>query len=624
MDDDHAAVWDDVPSSSTTRLYFEPQSATERPAEVEEKEVETEPPRSIDTSLPISVDYHTGGGFGTTPELPNSFPPPQSDYSSLPLRQPSPIPPSPFASLIPSSPFATPISLDNPLSSSRASDHDDFYSSMSGLRVSEKNDIRASTDNASIIPIPPSETGTIRSLDDDAEERAHALAPHGTSNNAWNMEPPSVTSGSSSGAFYDPLHAVPEPVMHTHGYSQKKEQAKKEERREESVEDETSVMTEYDFEVIVSEPQKIGDPLSAHVAYKVKTRTNAPTYRNQEFAVTRRYRDFLWLYNQLTTRYSGIIVPPVPEKHAIGRFQDDFVESRRFALEKCIRKIVAHPLLQVDDDLRMFLESESFAVDKRKEESSKGGFMAAFNTAISTAAAITTSRIENDQIFEGRRDQIDAMDGQLRSMLKALESLSKYRKDLGSATFEFGESLIGLASVEVNKPVSSNLLVLGGIQKKVKDIHDKQAKQDMYHIISVVDEHVRIINSVKLAFNSRLRAYQAWQTSESTYIRKKEALDRIKTTAKVRSDKIAIGSVEVEELEKQVIQNKKTFEDVTLLLRAELERYEKEKVVDFTIAIQGFLRSLIETQKEIIALWQSYHADIGGNREAPMLGGGGY
>ncbi|RUP35203.1 hypothetical protein BC936DRAFT_138511 [Jimgerdemannia flammicorona] len=108
------------------------------------------------------------------------------------------------------------------------------------------------------------------------------------------------------------------------------------------------------FEISVGEPLKIGDITSAHIVYKVRTKvrytdrllylvhlgqfvmvayvnyssahvhqthhqTNSPAYKSPEFTVTRRYRDFLWLYNQLTNGNPGVVVPPVPEKHALGR-----------------------------------------------------------------------------------------------------------------------------------------------------------------------------------------------------------------------------------------------------------------------------------------------------------------
>jgi sorting nexin-1/2 len=84
--------------------------------------------------------------------------------------------------------------------------------------------------------------------------------------------------------------------------------------------------------------------------------------------VSRRFRDFLWLYNQLHSNNPGIIVPPPPEKQAVGRFNADFVESRRQALERMLNKITAHPTLQHDGDLKLFLESEAFNVDIRHKE----------------------------------------------------------------------------------------------------------------------------------------------------------------------------------------------------------------------------------------------------------------
>ena len=63
-----------------------------------------------------------------------------------------------------------------------------------------------------------------------------------------------------------------------------------------------------------------------------------------EFEVARRYRDFLWLFNQLHTNNPGVVVPPPPEKQAVGRFDTEFVESRRAALERMLNKTAAHPI----------------------------------------------------------------------------------------------------------------------------------------------------------------------------------------------------------------------------------------------------------------------------------------
>jgi sorting nexin-1/2 len=122
------------------------------------------------------------------------------------------------------------------------------------------------------------------------------------------------------------------------------------------------------FSIYVGDPHKVGDLTSSHTEYSVTTKTTSKGYRNPEFTVSRRYRDFLWLYTQLHNNSPGIIIPPPPEKQSLGRFEADFVESRRAALERMLNKIAAHPILQHDSDLKLFLESDAFNVDIKNKE----------------------------------------------------------------------------------------------------------------------------------------------------------------------------------------------------------------------------------------------------------------
>ncbi len=103
----------------------------------------------------------------------------------------------------------------------------------------------------------------------------------------------------------------------------------------------------------------LDDPPSDHPL----TQTTHPAFKKDSFSVLRRYSDFLWLYETLVANNPGTIVPPVPEKATLGRFEGTFVESRRLALNKCMQKIANHPRLANDPDFRCFLESDTFALD---------------------------------------------------------------------------------------------------------------------------------------------------------------------------------------------------------------------------------------------------------------------
>lgn len=115
--------------------------------------------------------------------------------------------------------------------------------------------------------------------------------------------------------------------------------------------------------ITVSDPQKVGSDVtgSSHTVYTVKSISSAQG--SQPRQVLRRFSDFLWLYDTLCANNPGCIVPPPPEKHAIGRFSGDFVEQRRKGLQVFLGKVAAHPMLWNDHDFAMFLTSDTFVLD---------------------------------------------------------------------------------------------------------------------------------------------------------------------------------------------------------------------------------------------------------------------
>lgn len=52
------------------------------------------------------------------------------------------------------------------------------------------------------------------------------------------------------------------------------------------------------------------------------------------------------------------------------------------------------------------------------------------------------------------------------------------------------------------------------------------------------------------------------------------------------------------------------FANVSIRLRQELQRFDREKVVDLTASLHAFLESLLVTQKEIVVTWESYFTEL--------------
>ncbi|KAJ5949530.1 hypothetical protein N7454_001114 [Penicillium verhagenii] len=362
------------------------------------------------------------------------------------------------------------------------------------------------------------------------------------------------------------------------------------------------------FDISVGDPHKVGDLTSSHIVYQIRTKTSSKAYRQPEFAVSRRYRDFLWLYNSMHNNNPGVVVAPPPEKQAVGRFDTNFVESRRAALERMLNKIAGHPILQHDGDLKIFLESDAFNVDVKNKENrepdlgqSKGMF-GSFGLSVGGGNKF----VEHDDWFHDRKIYLDALENQLKALMKSMDTVVAQRKGLAESAGDFSTSLHALSAVELSPALSSPLDGLSDLQYRIRELYERQAQQDVLTLGITIDEYIRLIGSVKMAFGQRQKAFHSWHSAESDLQKRKNTQEKILRQGKTQQDRLNQVNADVADAERKVHQTRLLFEDMGRLMRNELQRFEKEKVEDFKSGVETFLESAVEAQKELIELWETF------------------
>ncbi|KAJ5814878.1 Vps5 C-terminal [Penicillium riverlandense] len=371
------------------------------------------------------------------------------------------------------------------------------------------------------------------------------------------------------------------------------------------------------FDINVGDPHKVGDLTSSHTVYQVRTKTTSKAYRVPEFAVSRRYRDFLWLYNSLHNSNPGVVVAPPPEKQAVGRFDTNFVESRRAALERMLNKIAAHPILQHDADLKIFLESEAFTADVKNKENREPdigqskGMLSSFGISVGGGGKF----VEHDDWFHDRKIYLDALENQLKGLLKAIDTVVAQRKGLADAAGDFSGSLHALAAVELSPALSTPLDGLSELQLRIRELYERQAQQDVLTLGITIDEYIRLIGSVKMAFSQRQKAFHSWHAAESDLQKRKHTQDKLLRQGKSQQDRLNQVNADVADAERKVHQTRLLFEDMGRLMRNELQRFEKEKVEDFKSGVETFLESAVEAQKELIELWETFLLQLDAGEE---------
>ncbi|XP_068178045.1 sorting nexin-1-like [Antennarius striatus] len=372
----------------------------------------------------------------------------------------------------------------------------------------------------------------------------------------------------------------------------------------------------FDLDVAVTNPEKVGDGMNAYVAYKVSTRTSLLMFRSRVFSVRRRYSDFLGLFEKLSVKQSlqGCIVPPPPEKSVVGMTKvkvgmDDpssveFVERRRAALERYLQRVVSHPSLIQDPDVREFLEREDLPRAVSTQTLSGAGFLKMINKASDAVNKMTIKMNESDTWFEDKFQEVESEEQQLRRLHALVDTLVNHRKELCGNTAVFAKSMAMLGNSEDNTALSRALSQLAEVEDKMEQLHQEQAASDFFIFEELLADYIRLLGAVRGCFDQRMRAWQRWQEAQSTLQKKREAEAKLLWANK--PEKLQQAKEDISEWEARVTQYERDFDRVGMTVRKEVLRFEKEKAKDFKSQIVKYLEAMLQSQQRLIKFWEAF------------------
>ncbi|XP_056137126.1 sorting nexin-1a [Lampris incognitus] len=390
----------------------------------------------------------------------------------------------------------------------------------------------------------------------------------------------------------------------------KPQSASLEELEEEEQED------KFDINISITNPEKIGDGMNAYMAYRVSTQTTLPMFRTKAFTVRRRFSDFLGLYEKLSEKHSanGFIIPPPPEKSILGMTKvkvgkedpssAEFVERRRAALERYLQRVVCHPSLLQDPDVREFLERDELPRAVNTQAFSGAGFLKMINKATDAVSKMTIKMNESDVWFEEKLQEVESADQMFRKLHALVESLVGHRKELSLNTASFAKSTAMLGSAEDNTALSRALSQLAEVEDKMEQLHQEQASNDSFTLAELLADYIRLLSAVRGAFDQRMRAWQRWQDGQAMLQKKRESEAKLLWANK--PDKLQLVKEEISEWEAKVTQYERDFDRVSATVRKEVLRFEKEKARDFQKQIIKYLEALLRSQQQLMKYWEAF------------------
>ncbi|PVD35887.1 hypothetical protein C0Q70_02856 [Pomacea canaliculata] len=386
------------------------------------------------------------------------------------------------------------------------------------------------------------------------------------------------------------------------------------------------------MEITVSEPEKRTvasmKMQDTFIVYLVETRVTDPQMRGYGEGATsvwRRYSEFELLRNYLDITFPTVVVPPLPEKKAsyawqnasTDKFDPDFVERRRAALEIFLLRVAAHPKLCQDKIFTGFLKEENgwketvYATDfQSKAESRLKALNAAFRLK------------KPDRRFEELKNYSNELQNNIANILKIRVRLC--------------DKLYGIHKVHANYARVFHEWSL--IEKDIA-----QPLQSAGHYMDVYASSVDAALEEEEQYADQLKEYYAFGDSLRSVCRRYECtqydLERAEDTLSSRAsqrDLLAHGKgassfslsgmksklfggdtpeqreTKLKQLEEQIVQAevelKRSTEETQAFIEASLrdiDRFKRQKVKDLREIFTNYAVMQIKQCKKGIAIWTS-------------------
>lgn len=415
------------------------------------------------------------------------------------------------------------------------------------------------------------------------------------------------------------------------------------------------------IKITVSNPQKEQESTNSvipggntYVTYLITTRTNIPEFGGSEFGVRRRFRDVVTLSDRLAEAYRGFFIPPRPDKNVVESQvmqKQEFVEQRRVALEKYLRRLAAHPVINKSDELKVFLQVQGrFPLPMTTDVASRmlDGAAKLPKQLFGETAPVAPHEVvqpakggrdllrlfkelkqsvandwggskplvgEEDKEFMEKKDHMQELEQQLSNASQQAESLVKAQQDMGETMGELGLAFIKLTKFENEEALFNSQRVRAADMKNVATAAVKASRyyrelnaQTVKHL-DTFHEYLGLMLSVNGAFSDRSSALLTVQTLLSELGSLHSRAEKLEVASnKIFGDKSRTRKLEELNETIRATEDSKNvaireYERIKENNRSELERLDSERHADFLNMLKGFVHNQVGYAEKIANVW---------------------
>lgn len=383
--------------------------------------------------------------------------------------------------------------------------------------------------------------------------------------------------------------------------------------------------------ITVSDPVQHSEGVNKYTSYRVDVRPpNSDMATTQVFsAVLRRYSDFLWLYEKLQSERAGAIVPPLPEKQPVGRFNPAFVEIRRRELERFLRRVAVHPELQGCQSFDAFLQADDVTFQATKNSKVNNGMMMQQSGMMNMAnnmmmphhsssspkkegfkrwfAETKTSisgdlvRSPDDELFEEVQRYIHGLDAQMKNVSTQASGLVRKGKEMANGLFEFGLAFNLLGQSEADA-LGDALCKLGETADRLSVLSAEHSDQEAIQFEDPLVDMIKMIHAVKLALHKRHEKRLTYSTCLQEVESKNSQISKMRAQVGMEAKTYGL-EISLRRAQENAEIARDDFATVSQRVLREVDRFKRETTEDMRLTVLEYIRMQVDYNKRMEQIW---------------------
>ncbi|CAB9509612.1 nexin 1 [Seminavis robusta] len=386
--------------------------------------------------------------------------------------------------------------------------------------------------------------------------------------------------------------------------------------------------------ITVSDPVQHQEGMNKYTSYRVDVRPQAtpPPGEHQDSimmqhtaysAVLRRYSDFFWLYERLHTERAGAVVPPIPEKTAVGRFSPQFIEDRRMNLERFLRRVAVHPELADAPCLDTFLRADDATFHAAKQAkgdvASTGGMSHPHQQSMTyqsppkkeglkrwfaeakTSIAGDLVKSPDDDLFDEISRYIHSLDSQMKNVSHQASALVRKGKEIANGLFEFGLAFNLLGQSEADA-LGDALGRMGDTADRLSVLSADHAEKEMAQFEEPLQDYLKMIHAVKLALQRRHEKRLTYSTCLAEVEAKQVSLGKLQSQMG-QDAKAYAAEMSLRRAQQAAEVARDDFATVSQRVLREVDRFKREKAEDMRRTVLDYINLQVDYNKRMEQIW---------------------